>query len=261
MSVVTYSLKKDGSKKLSENFTVREFRCKDGSDKILVSTDTVQILQRVRNYFGQPVRINSAYRNAAYNQKVGGTSSSQHIKGTACDIAVTGVPPKAIAAYIDAVFPTTGLGLYDTFVHVDTRGYKVRWVNAGKGNKTVSALNLGNIYEQYKKKPVQVKEEVEMVTDRPITIFGKQHITKGILKDGNNYVSPRVLADAGFDVTNQGNEAIISMPTVKLRKAGTDKLVTGFSSNGTTYASIRQLAEFLGHTVSWDDVNKTVIID
>ena len=33
MSVKTYSLAKDGDTKLSENFTVQEFRCKDGSDR------------------------------------------------------------------------------------------------------------------------------------------------------------------------------------------------------------------------------------
>lgn len=257
MSIITYSLKKDGNKKLSENFSVKEFRCKDGSDKILVSTETVNILQCVRDYFGKPVRINSAYRNEAYNKKVGGASSSQHVKGNACDIAVEGVPPKAIAAYIDAIFPTTGLGLYSTFVHVDTRGYKVRWKNSG--SNTVKNFNLGNIYEQYKKKPEPIKED-EVVTDRPITIFGKQLITKGILKDGSNYVTPKVLADAGFEVTNQGSEPIISMPTVKLKVAGKDTTVTGFSSNGTTYAGIRTIAEALGHTVDWDDESKTVII-
>ena len=58
MSVKEYSLKKDGDKKVSESFRVREFRCKDGSDKILLSPETVQILQSVRDYFGRPVKIN-----------------------------------------------------------------------------------------------------------------------------------------------------------------------------------------------------------
>lgn len=52
---------------------------------------------------------------------MGGASNSQHIKGTACDITVDGVPPKQVAAYIEAHFPNTGIGLYNNFVHVDTR--------------------------------------------------------------------------------------------------------------------------------------------
>ncbi len=36
MSVKEYSLKRDGNQKVSADFRVREFRCKDGSDKILL---------------------------------------------------------------------------------------------------------------------------------------------------------------------------------------------------------------------------------
>ena len=62
MSVKTYSLVRDGEKQLTKDFRVREFRCKDGSDKILLSPETVKIIQSVRDYFGKPVKINSAYR-------------------------------------------------------------------------------------------------------------------------------------------------------------------------------------------------------
>ena len=61
MSVITYSLKKDGDKHLTKDFRVIEFRCKDGSDKILLSPETVNILQSIRDYFGRAVYINSAY--------------------------------------------------------------------------------------------------------------------------------------------------------------------------------------------------------
>ena len=51
MSVKEYSLKRDGDQKVSADFRVREFRCKDGSDKILLSPETVKIIQSVRDYF------------------------------------------------------------------------------------------------------------------------------------------------------------------------------------------------------------------
>ncbi|MCI8284257.1 MAG: hypothetical protein HFE90_03175 [Firmicutes bacterium] len=105
------------------------------------------------------------------------------------------------------------------------------------------------------------KEDDEMITDRAITIFGKEYTAKGILKDGSNYISPKVLKEAGFDVGNQGSEPIISMPTVKLKVAGKNKTLTGFSSNGTNYAGIRELAEALGHKVSWDQESRTVVIE
>ena len=178
MSVITYSLKKDGDKHLTKDFRVIEFRCKDGSDKILLSPETVNILQSIRDYFGRAVYINSAYRNSSYNKKVGGAANSQHVKGTACDIRIDGVPPKAIAAYIEAFFPKTGCGLYSTFVHIDTRGYKVRWKNTG--NNVVSSFGLGNLYLNYKK-PTQGKieaQEEEEMTQEQFEDFAQKNMDK-----------------------------------------------------------------------------------
>lgn len=45
MSVITYSLKTDGSKNLSTNFKIKEFACKDGSDTVLIDSDLVKVLQ------------------------------------------------------------------------------------------------------------------------------------------------------------------------------------------------------------------------
>ena len=90
MSVVTYSLKKDWNKKLSKNFCAYEFACNDKSDKFLVSTELVEVLQQVRDHFGKPVQINSAYRSPAYNISIGGSSHSQHCLGTAADICIKG---------------------------------------------------------------------------------------------------------------------------------------------------------------------------
>jgi hypothetical protein len=36
--LIQYSLAKDGNKKLSANFSVKEFKCNDGSDTILIDT-------------------------------------------------------------------------------------------------------------------------------------------------------------------------------------------------------------------------------
>ena len=129
--IKTYSFKLDGKKNLSDNFEVREFRCKDGSDTILVDDGLVTILQRIRTHFGKPVTINSAYRNATYNRKIGGASGSLHVKGMAADIVVSGVAPLKIAKYAESI-GVKGIGLYETnkdgyFVHVDTRTNKSFW--------------------------------------------------------------------------------------------------------------------------------------
>lgn len=130
--VEKYSKSRDGAKKLSANFTAREFACKDGSDYILVDTELVKLLQKIRDNFGKAVTINSAYRNAAYNKKVGGATNSQHTKGTAADIVVKGVAPKDVAIYAESIMPSSGgIGLYSSFTHVDTRAKRSRWQNCG----------------------------------------------------------------------------------------------------------------------------------
>ena len=126
--IKAYSRAKEGNVKLSNNFKVNEFRCKDNSDVIFISPALVDILQKIRNHYGKAVNINSAYRTPTYNKKVGGATYSQHLYGTAADIRINGVKPKDLAAYIETLMPNYGgIGIYPTFVHVDIRQNKSRW--------------------------------------------------------------------------------------------------------------------------------------
>lgn len=123
-----YSKSKEGNVQLSANFKVKEFACKDGSDVVFISPELVEILQKIRNYFGKAVNINSAYRTPTYNKKVGGATYSQHCYGTAADIRITGIPPKGIANYAETLMPDYGgIGIYKNFVHIDVREEKSRW--------------------------------------------------------------------------------------------------------------------------------------
>lgn len=128
MAINAYSYAKDGTKFLSKNFRVREFRCQDDTDPIFVDSDLVDILQNVRDHFGKAVTITSAFRTASHNKKVGGATYSQHLYGKAADIKVSGVSPSRVAAYVETLMPNTGgIGRYSTFTHVDVRATKSRW--------------------------------------------------------------------------------------------------------------------------------------
>ena len=130
--IKTFSMKKDGDKHVANNFIVREFACKDGSDKVLIDTELAYLLQRIRDHFSKPVIITSAYRSEAYNKKIGGVKNSRHLKGSASDICISTVPPAEIAKYAEFLMPTKGgIGLYDCFVHIDTRENRSRWKNYG----------------------------------------------------------------------------------------------------------------------------------
>lgn len=135
MAIKQYSLKTDGVKKLAPGFAVREFRCRDGTDTIMIDDGLVVLLQCIREHFGKAVVITSGYRTAAHNAKVGGAKSSQHLLGRAADIQVQDTDPLTVAAYAESLMPGWGgVGRYPAkagrakgWVHVDTRASKSRW--------------------------------------------------------------------------------------------------------------------------------------
>lgn len=139
MGVQTYSLKADGGKQVSADFKVREFRCRDGSDEILISDRLVELLQKLRSHFGKPVILNSAYRTQTHNTSVGGSPKSQHLLGNAADIVIEGVSPLETAQYVEFLQPSSGgIGVYQTFTHVDVRTGRSRWDNRSGQEVTVS---------------------------------------------------------------------------------------------------------------------------
>lgn len=136
--IVEYSLAKDGEKYIAKNFQVEEFRCKDGSDKILIDVDFVRDkLQKIRDHFEKPVTFNSAYRTEAHNKKEKGEKNSYHVKGQAFDIVVKGVTPSEVAKYAQKI-GVPGIIQYNTFTHVDSRNGKYY---ARNNNGKVTKLN------------------------------------------------------------------------------------------------------------------------
>lgn len=129
--VNSYSKNKNGEEKLTDNFRVKEFACRDGSDAILIDSTLVAVLQIVRNRFNRPVTITSGYRTKSWNAKQGGVETSKHLLGKAADIVVSGVSPLQVFNYLNNVMQGWGgLILYrsEKFVHVDVRKNKYREV-------------------------------------------------------------------------------------------------------------------------------------
>jgi uncharacterized protein YcbK (DUF882 family) len=121
---------------LTENFSLHEFDCNDGTpvpEHLLGNVEALAgQLQILRDYLKEPVRINSAYRHANYNKRIGGAPDSMHVRAMAADITVKSKTPKQVKATIERLIKAKklkfgGIGLYPGFVHVDIREAYARW--------------------------------------------------------------------------------------------------------------------------------------
>ncbi|MAJ32820.1 MAG: hypothetical protein CMC18_09305 [Flavobacteriaceae bacterium] len=105
-------------------------------------------LQYIRNYIQRPITINSGYRCESYNNTIPGSSSrSQHVLGKAADIVVSGMNSAQVFEQLDELqhkgkIHTGGMGLYDTFVHYDIRGYRKRWNYSSNSNVSYSNTSI-----------------------------------------------------------------------------------------------------------------------
>lgn len=110
---------------LSKNFHLKEAECKCGKcEETLVNMNHVTKLQQLREDLNSSINISSWYRCPDHNKAVGGEKNSMHMKGHATDIVVEGMTPLEVQ---DACESFDGLGRYDSFTHIDSRGYKARW--------------------------------------------------------------------------------------------------------------------------------------
>lgn len=84
--------------KITENFSLSEFLRSETADIFgIKNTPTpgayenikrlANYLQRIRNCYGKPIRLNSGYRSKEVNERIrGAAKNSQHISGEAADL-------------------------------------------------------------------------------------------------------------------------------------------------------------------------------
>lgn len=115
-------------------FDTREFESKDGAKspygETVVKPELVALLNRIRRAWGRPIIVNSAYRSPEHNKSVGGVDNSYHVKGLAADIRPERQEdlPELQELCLELNL-AGGVGVYNSFVHVDARGIKARWDN------------------------------------------------------------------------------------------------------------------------------------
>jgi len=114
---------------LSQHFSRSEFACPCGCGFNTVDAELIAVLESARAHFGAAIIIDSGCRCAKHNATLADSArNSQHLRGKAADIRVTGWAPDLVADYFDATYPNIyGVGRYNTFTHIDVRDGKGRW--------------------------------------------------------------------------------------------------------------------------------------
>ena len=69
--------------RLTKNFVLSEFVCPCGChhDGVPMDVGFMMKLQKVRDIYGKPMKINSGFRCAGHNLEIGGSPTSQHLLG------------------------------------------------------------------------------------------------------------------------------------------------------------------------------------
>ena len=135
MAIKTY--KKGSNEQVATNFKAREFDCQGVGccTTTIIDEKLINYLQQIRTHFGKPVYL-TAYRCQKHNAATpNAATNSYHIYGRAADFHIDGVKPEEIAKYAESI-GIKGIGLYDDFVHIDTRETKSFWYSHAQVRRT-----------------------------------------------------------------------------------------------------------------------------
>jgi len=121
--------------KLSKNFTLSEFLFSDTANRrgisntpnrehlVALTALSINIMQPIREHYHKGVIITSGYRSGQLNSAIGGSVTSQHSKGEACDFTVPGED-----VYETCMWIIEGSGLdFDQLIYEVKNG--VEWIH------------------------------------------------------------------------------------------------------------------------------------
>lgn len=100
-------------------FSIKELECKC-CNKAVLNPELLPKLEKLREMYGNPIKITSGYRCSKHNKEVGGVSNSRHLMGQAVDIPVAGKEARKLVE-LAILLGFGGIGIAKTFVHLDVR--------------------------------------------------------------------------------------------------------------------------------------------
>ena len=103
---------------MSKWFKPEELACKHcGASG--VTLDLVELLDWMREQYGKPIIVKSAYRCKTHNEAVGGVPESAHVTGEAADIGCSFSADRMKLIKLALEAGINRIGVAKTFIHVD----------------------------------------------------------------------------------------------------------------------------------------------
>lgn len=142
--------------RLSPHFTLRELARTDHrkhADANLAAASEPEVrarlgalastlLEPIRVHFGKPVVIHSGFRSPALNKAIGGSKTSQHMKGEAADFHVVGVPLREVWEWVARSALPFGQLLLEGYV-----GGEPSWIHLSLGAPYRDPSKCGQVME------------------------------------------------------------------------------------------------------------------
>jgi len=112
-------------------FTHEEFDSPDiqGSGQ-LMDEKILSMIDKARDMFAKPIKVNSGYRTEKHNTKIGGVKNSSHLTGLAIDISCNNSLDRFQLIMILMAVGFNRIGIASSFIHIDidlSKSANVMW--------------------------------------------------------------------------------------------------------------------------------------
>lgn len=96
-------------------------------------------LDKLREMLGSPLSLNCAFRTVQHEKDHGRPGTSFHCAGRAADIRCLDSYTRFKIVQYAIVIGLNGIGIYDTFIHLDDRETPTLWYGSSKAERYISS--------------------------------------------------------------------------------------------------------------------------